>query len=183
MANGQSDQTGGRSVTVLLIDAGMTSSWIKKQIEDIVRSVMASMGQPQTQPEAPLATTPACHAAACATDQQWKAARWIWAPAEAKAWIGVQHPHRAEVLTGLKRSTAARVCTGRAGPRPRTLALLRFLADHSRSKIRCAQRGAGGVGESAGGWLEVRSEISDKNRYLTRPRSADAVSVRRPSMR
>ncbi len=81
--------------------------------------------------------------------------------AEAKAWIGVQHPHRAEVLTELKRSTAARVCTGRAGPRPRTLALLRFLADHSRSKDTVLKE----VPEAwvkAQGLLEVRSEISDK---------------------
>ena len=35
-------------------------------------------------------------------------------------------PHRADVLTELRRSTVARVCTGRAGPRPRTQALLRF---------------------------------------------------------
>ncbi|STT55821.1 ethanolamine ammonia-lyase small subunit [Klebsiella pneumoniae] len=104
----------------------------QKQIEDIVRSVMASMGQPQSQPQAPAASTPACHAA-CASERWWKAARWTWVSGS-EAWIGVQHPHRAEVLTELKRSTAARVCTGRAGPRPRTQALLRFLADHSRSK-------------------------------------------------
>ncbi|WP_348265773.1 ethanolamine ammonia-lyase light chain EutC, partial [Salmonella enterica] len=54
--------------------------------------------------------------------------------AEAKDWIGVENPHRAHVLTELRRSTAAPVCTGRAGPRPRTQAPLRFLADHSRSK-------------------------------------------------
>ena len=46
----------------------------------------------------------------------------------------VENPHRADVLTELRRSTVARVCTGRAGPRLRTQALLRFLADHSRSK-------------------------------------------------
>ncbi|MEQ4939099.1 ethanolamine ammonia-lyase light chain EutC, partial [Proteus terrae] len=140
----------------------------QKQIEDIVRSVMASMGQPQTQPEAPVATTPACHAAACATDATVESCALDLGSAEAKAWIGVQHPHRAEVLTELKRSTAARVCTGRAGPRPRTLALLRFLADHSRSKDTVLKE----VPEAwvkAQGLLEVRSEISDKNRYLTRP--------------
>ena len=140
----------------------------QKQIEDIVRSVMASMGQPQTQPEAPVATTPACHAAACATDATVESCALDLGSAEAKAWIGVQHPHRAEVLTELKRSTAARVCTGRAGPRPRTQALLRFLADHSRSKDTVLKE----VPEAwvkAQGLLEVRSEISDKNRYLTRP--------------
>lgn len=69
--------------------------------------------------------------------------------AEAKAWIGVENPHRADVLTELRRSTVARVCTGRAGPRPRTQALLRFLADHSFERYR-TERSAGRVGESAG---------------------------------
>lgn len=98
----------------------------------------------------------------------WKAARWTRAQRKRKPWIGVQHPHRAEVLTELKRSTAARVCTGRAGPRPRTQALLRFTADHSRSKDTVLKE----VPEAwvkAQGLLEVRSEISDKNLYLTRP--------------
>jgi ethanolamine ammonia-lyase small subunit len=137
----------------------------QKQIEEIVRSVMASMGQPQTAAAAPQAGGGKCAslgdvtAESCALD--------LGSP-EAKGWIGVQQPHRAEVLGELKRSTAARVCTGRAGPRPRTLALLRFLADHSRSKDTVLKE----VPEEwvkAQGLLEVRSEISDKNLYLTRP--------------
>ncbi len=89
----------------------------QKQIEEIVRSVMASMGQDVPQPAAP-----STHEGA----------------------------------------------TGRAGPRPRTQALLRFLADHSRSKDTVLKE----VPEEwvkAQGLLEVRSEISDKNLYLTRP--------------
>ncbi len=78
----------------------------------------------------------------------------------------MENPHRADVVTELRRSTVARVCTGRAGPRPRTQALLRFLADHSRSKDTVLKE----VPEEwvkAQGLLEVRSEISDKNLYLT----------------
>jgi ethanolamine ammonia-lyase small subunit len=130
----------------------------QKQIEDIVRSVMASMGQPQTQPQRPSAT-PAMRLRQC--EAVVESCALDLGSAEAKAWIGVQHPHRAEVLTELKRSTAARVCTGRAGPRPRTQALLRFLADHSRSKDTVLKE----VPEAwvkAQGLLEVRSEISDK---------------------
>lgn len=123
------------------------------------------MGQPQTAAAAPEATVTKCAsrcevaAESCVLD--------LGSP-EAKGWIGVQQPHRAEVLAELKHSTAARVCTGRAGPRPRTLALLRFLADHSRSKDTVLKE----VPEEwvkTLGLLEVRSEISDKNLYLTRP--------------
>ncbi len=80
--------------------------------------------------------------------------------AEAKAWIGVENPHRADVLTELRRSTVARVCTGRAGPRPRTRRCC-VSADHSRSKDTVLKE----VPEEwvkAQGLLEVRSEISDK---------------------
>lgn len=111
----------------------------QKQIEDIVRSVMASMGQPQSQPQAPAASTPACHAA-CASEAVVESCALDLGSAEAKARIGVQHPHRAEVLTELKRSTAARVCTGRAGPRPRTQALLRFWPITRARKTRCSKR-------------------------------------------
>lgn len=76
--------------------------------------------------------------------------------------------HVTTQIEAIRRSTVARVCTGRAGPRPRTQALLRFLADHSRSKDTVLKE----VPEEwvkAQGLLEVRSEISDKNLYLTRP--------------
>ena len=53
---------------------------------------------------------------------------------EFKYWIGVQEPNNLQVLKELRQSTQARVCSGRTGPRPRTTTLLRFLADHSRSK-------------------------------------------------
>ncbi|XNM57141.1 ethanolamine ammonia-lyase light chain EutC [Escherichia coli] len=61
----------------------------------------------------------------------------------------------------------ARVCTGRAGPRPRTQALLRFWPSLSFERYP-TERSAGRV-VKAQGLLEVRSEISDKNLYLTRP--------------
>ena len=53
---------------------------------------------------------------------------------EFKYWIGVKEPNNLQVLKELRQSTQARVCSGRSGPRPRTTTLLRFLADHSRSK-------------------------------------------------
>lgn len=87
--------------------------------------------------------------------------------AEAKAWIGVENPHRADVLTELRRSTVARVCTGRAGPRPRTRRCC-VSWPITRSKDTVLKE----VPEEwvkAQGLLEVRSEISDKNLYLTRP--------------
>lgn len=137
----------------------------QKQIEEIVRSVMASMGESQPQAQAP-AVQAQCTTTQCAAPTGESCAMDLGS-AEAKAWIGVENPHRAEVLTELRRSTAARVCTGRAGPRPRTRRCC-ATADHSRSKDTVLKE----VPEEwvkARGLLEVRSEISDKNLYLTRP--------------
>lgn len=116
----------------------------QKQIEEIVRSVMASMGQ-----TAPAPSEAKCATTTCAAPVTSESCALDLGSAEAKAWIGVENPHRADVLTELRRSTVARVCTGRAGPRPRTQALLRFLADHSFERYR-TERSAGRVGESAG---------------------------------
>lgn len=93
----------------------------QKQIEEIVRSVMASMGQ-----AAPAPSEAKCATTNCAAPVTSESCALDLGSAEAKAWIGVENPHRADVLTELRRSTVARVCTGRAGPRPRTRALLRF---------------------------------------------------------
>ncbi|WP_437889161.1 ethanolamine ammonia-lyase subunit EutC [Phytobacter sp. V91] len=137
----------------------------QKQIEEIVRGVLASMEQPQV--STPLAAEK-CAAMQGAVPAEVESCVLDLGSTEAKAWIGVEDPHRADVLTELRRSTAARVCTGRAGPRPRTQALLRFLADHSRSKDTVLKEVPQAWVE-AQGLLEVRSEISDKNLYLTRP--------------
>lgn len=87
---------------------------------------------------------------------------------EAKQWIGVEHPHNAEVLQALKNTTATRVASGRAGVRPRTSSLLRFLADHSRAKDTVLKE-VPPEWVRQQGLLELQSEITDKDQYLTRP--------------
>lgn len=139
----------------------------QKQIEEIVRSVMLRMGQVEVAAQPASAAASVDNVECCSMDLGSE---------EAKQWIGVTNPHRLDVLQELRSSTAARVCTGRAGPRPRTQALLRFLADHSRSKdtvlkevlLEWVQKH---------GLLEVQSEISDKNLYLTRPDMGRCLSA------
>lgn len=87
---------------------------------------------------------------------------------EAKAWIGVQNPKNPDVLQGFKNNTASRVGSGRAGVRPRTLSLVRFLADHSRSKDTVLKEVPVEWVEKQG-LLEIQSEVKDKDQYLTRP--------------
>lgn len=76
----------------------------QKQIEEIVRSVMASMGQ-----AAPAPSEAKCATTTCAAPVTSESCALDLGSAEAKAWIGVENPHRADVLTELRRSTVARV--------------------------------------------------------------------------
>ncbi len=87
---------------------------------------------------------------------------------QARSWVGVVNPKSAEVVTELKRSTRARVGAGRAGPRPRTQSLLRFLADHSRSKDTVLSEISPEWVDRAG-LFEVQTQIVEKDQYLTRP--------------
>lgn len=87
---------------------------------------------------------------------------------EFKYWIGVKEPANLQVLKELRKSTEARVCVGRTGPRPRTTSLLRFLADHSRSKDTVLKE-ISAEWVSRAGLFEVQSQIEDKDEYLTRP--------------
>ena len=71
----------------------------QKQIEEIVRSVMASMGQ-----TAPAPSEAKCATTNCAAPVTSESCALDLGSAEAKAWIGVENPHRADVLTELRRS-------------------------------------------------------------------------------
>ncbi len=83
-------------------------------------------------------------------------------------WNGIRTAVNDSVNSDMIGQTRARVCQGRAGPRPRTISLLRFIADHSRSKDTV-------VKEVSAEWLaahdlwEVQSRAADKGEYLTRP--------------
>ena len=133
----------------------------QRQIEDIVRTVLSQI---------------ASSASSGAADKS--AARDLAATGGSlpdlsgdefqRSWIGLQSPNRREVLEELRKNTAARVCCGRSGPRPRTLSLLRFLADHSRSKDTVLKEIPSAWVEKAG-LFEVQSEITNKDQYLTRP--------------
>lgn len=83
-------------------------------------------------------------------------------------WNGVRNAKSDSINNDMISQTRARVCQGRAGARPRTISLLRFIADHSRSKDTV-------VKELPPEWLaernlwEVQSRGADKSEYLTRP--------------
>ncbi len=134
----------------------------KQQIDDIVRAVMGKLAEGG---RLPAGSPAAAHAGAPAVSGE---SLPDLGGDEFKTWIGVRNPQRKEVLEDLRRNTAARIASGRAGPRPRTVTLLRFLADHSRSKDTVLKEIPTEWVEKSG-LFEVHSEITDKDEYLTRP--------------
>ena len=85
-----------------------------------------------------------------------------------KKWNGVINAADSKVVDDLMSQTNARMGTGRAGPRPRTIALLRFLADHSRSKDTVIKNVESSWLQERG-LMEVQTCAVDKDQYLTRP--------------
>ncbi len=133
----------------------------QKQIEEIVRSVMASMDKrPPRRQKQSAPPPPVRH-----RDLGKLRAGFRFCGSKSVDWV--ENPHRAGVLTELRRSTVARfvpvVPVRVRAPRRCCVSWRSLSFERYRS-----ERSTGRVGESQG-LLEVRSEISDKNLYLTRP--------------
>jgi len=91
----------------------------------------------------------------------------ITAP-RARRELGVTSALHPRVLADLVDATAARVAVGRAGTRPRTGAMIRFLADHARAKDTVLKDFPDRWVEQTG-FVQLRTQIVEKNQYLTRP--------------
>lgn len=142
----------------------------QRQIEDIVRAVLGKIGNANIASTQNALNMPQPQQQAGSQSQSQADGGTLpdLGDQSFKDWIGVINPKHREVLEELKKSTAARVCSGRIGTRPRTTSLLRFLADHSRSKDTVLQNVSPEWIEKTG-LLEVQSEVEDKDQYLTRP--------------
>lgn len=148
-------------------------------IEQLVRDVMGHMAQEQAASSANVAPTVASDSStkpptpvAAPLDSQVDQASDACLPdlgrEEIRLWIGVNAASKPEVVQALRGATRARVCVGRTGPRPRTTSLLRFLADHSRSKDTVLSE-IPSAWVQASGLLEVHTQATEINQYLTRP--------------
>ena len=156
----------------------------QSEIDRLVQNVLQQMGYAGGQAPQALASTPApasaVSAALAAAPSPAAASVDDCLPDigsdEYKYWIGIDAPHNRQVLEELRRSTQARVCVGRSGPRPRTTSLLRFLADHSRSKDTVLKE-ISAEWVTRVGLFEVQSQAGDKDEYLTRPDKGRLLSA------
>ena len=80
----------------------------------------------------------------------------------------VDEPADGDAFRKLKRKTPARLGAGRAGPRYKTLTMLRFRADHAAAQDAVFSQVPEGFGEK-NGLISVQTRCRDKDEYLTRP--------------
>ena len=80
----------------------------------------------------------------------------------------VEHPDKGEEYRRLKEKTPARLGSGRAGPRYKTLTMLRFRADHAAAQDAVFSQVAEDYARS-NGLVAVQTRCKDKDEYLTRP--------------
>ena len=77
-------------------------------------------------------------------------------------------PANAEEFRKMKRKTPARLGSGRAGPRYKTLTMLRFRADHAAAQDSVFSQVPEDFAEK-NGLVPVQTRCHDKDEYLTRP--------------
>lgn len=82
--------------------------------------------------------------------------------------VFIPNPENPEGLVQLKRSTPARICVHRAGPRPLTEVWLRFRADHAFAKDAVWGEVDEKLMEELGLFC-VKTVVNSKEEYLTRP--------------
>jgi len=80
----------------------------------------------------------------------------------------VKDPADEKAFRRLKERTPARLGSGRAGPRYKTLTMLRFRADHAAAQDAVFSELPEDFGEK-NGLVSVRTRCKDKDEYLTRP--------------
>ena len=79
-----------------------------------------------------------------------------------------EKPQNKEAFARLKAHTPARLGMGKAGPRYKTLTMLRFRADHAAAQDAVFSQVAEDFAKNHG-MTEVRTKCRDKDEYLTRP--------------
>ena len=77
-------------------------------------------------------------------------------------------PQNKEAFARLKAKTPARLGSGKAGPRYKTLTMLRFRADHAAAQDAVFSQVPEDFGEKYG-LISVQTKCENKDQYLTRP--------------
>jgi ethanolamine ammonia-lyase small subunit len=169
----------------------MSSSVSPSEVRSIVEAVLAELGgadasQPSTAPAAgggaetlvsPAASVPAPAAPRSESSGPGSPSGAVGdlvidvpdpTVKEERRRIGVENPANASGLANLAASTSARLAVGRAGPRPRTRAVLLFGADHAVTQDAIFGDVPTDLLEQFG-LFTVQTRVTDQDEYLLRP--------------
>ncbi|RME46013.1 MAG: ethanolamine ammonia-lyase subunit EutC [Caldilineae bacterium] len=135
----------------------------ESDIQAIVQAVLNELNKrPAGAPSPPAAVTPAAAAPGPTVDLPDPTLP------EARQKPGIDHPADPEGLRALMATTPTRIGVGRAGPRPRTRAMLLFLADHAVTQDALFHEVDPAMLEQLG-LFTVHSQARDRQEYLKRP--------------
>lgn len=87
----------------------------------------------------------------------------------------IQNPYKLDALKEMKQTTPARICIGRAGTRPRTVSMLRFLADHAVAQDAVFMDVSEAFLQDMN-LFQVHSAARSKNEFLTNPDTGRRLS-------
>lgn len=82
--------------------------------------------------------------------------------------IGIENPHNIEALRVMRKSTPARILTGRCGARQRTASLLNFQADHA-AAMDAVFMDVSDDFLAENNLFRVKTVVTDKDEYLMKP--------------
>ena len=159
---------------------------VEAEVRGIVEAVLAELSRDSAAPSLPKAADPRDPAVVAPSPPRPAGAiqeRPVAAPSidgeviieiaeptgrEERRRIGVQNPANASGLANLAASTSARLAVGRAGPRPRTRAVLLFGADHAVTQDAIFGDVPTALLEQFG-LFAVQTRITSQDEFLLRP--------------
>ena len=136
----------------------------KQELTNLVAEILSTMNAPQPQVKASEYKT-VVYNDDCATDEG--AVDDVTAIDLRKLYL-VDAPADEKAYRRLKERTPARLGSGRAGPRYKTITMLRFRADHAAAQDAVFSLLPEDFGEK-NGLVSVKTRCKDKDEYLTRP--------------
>ena len=128
----------------------------KEELSALVAELLGQTPREQTPPKPTEAPAPDAEAVADVTEL------------ELRRLYQVENPAAGEKFRRLKEKTPARLGLGRAGPRYKTLSLLRFRADHAAAQDAVFSQVPEDYAQTHG-LIPLQTRCRDKDEYLTRP--------------
>ena len=149
----------------------------KQELTSLVAEILSSMNEPQPQVKASEYKTVVYN-----DDRPTENAVDDVSALDLRKLYLVDEPADEKAFRRLKERTPARLGSGRAGPRYKTVTMLRFRADHAAAQDAVFSELPEDFAEK-NGLISVKTQCKDKDEYLTRPDKGRRGKCRKNSLR